>query len=117
MEIINKIKGFTDIFPPTSETYTRLEQAARQIFSRYGFRELRLPLLEKTELFARSIGDETDIVQKEMYSFQDRKGRSLTLRPEATAGVARAYIENKIYAGQEVSKLYTLGPMFRYERP
>ncbi|MCF8104266.1 MAG: histidine--tRNA ligase [Desulfohalobiaceae bacterium] len=117
MEIIHKVKGFSDIFPPRSETYTRLEEAARQIFSRYGFGELRLPLLEKTELFARSIGDETDIVQKEMYSFQDRKGRSLTLRPEATAGVARAYIENKIYAGQEVSKLYTLGPMFRYERP
>lgn len=117
MEKIQKIKGFQDIFSPGAQQYTWLEDTARKTFSLFGFEELRIPLLEKTELFARSIGSETDIVQKEMYSFADRKGRSLTLRPEATAGVARAYIENKIYASREISKLYTLGPMFRYERP
>ncbi len=117
MNPIQKIKGFADIFSPRSDSYTALEEKARAIFTRYGFTELRIPLVEKTELFARSIGAETDIVQKEMFTFPDRKGRSLSLRPEATAGVARAYIENKIYSVQDVSKLYTLGPMFRYERP
>ncbi|MCF8108701.1 MAG: histidine--tRNA ligase [Desulfohalobiaceae bacterium] len=117
MNPIQKIKGFADIFSPRSDSYTALEEKARDIFTRYGFTELRIPLVEKTELFARSIGAETDIVQKEMFTFPDRKGRSLSLRPEATAGVARAYIENKIYSLQDVSKLYTLGPMFRYERP
>ena len=117
MNKIQKIKGFSDIFSPRSDSYTFLEGKARDTFRRYGFEELRVPLVEKTELFARSIGTETDIVQKEMFTFPDRKGRSLSLRPEATAGVARAYIENKIYSSQDVSKLYTVGPMFRYERP
>ena len=117
MAKIKKIKGFSDLFPPESELYARMEDAARRVFSRYGCRELRLPLLERTELFARSIGDETDIVQKEMYTFPDRKGRSLTLRPEATAGVVRAYIEAQQYARENVGKYYTVGPMFRYERP
>jgi histidyl-tRNA synthetase len=117
MAKIKKIKGFSDLFPPESELYARMEDSARRVFSRYGCRELRLPLLERTELFARSIGDETDIVQKEMYTFPDRKGRSLTLRPEATAGVVRAYIEAQQYARENVGKYYTVGPMFRYERP
>ncbi len=117
MDKIQKIKGFSDVFSPRSDSYTFLEAKARDIFSRWGFEELRVPILEKTELFARSIGTETDIVQKEMFTFQDRKGRSLTLRPEATAGVARAFIENKIYSSRDISKLYTIGPMFRYERP
>ncbi len=117
MDKIKKIKGFSDVFSPRSDSYTLLEAKARDIFFRYGFEELRVPILEKTELFARSIGTETDIVQKEMFTFPDRKGRSLTLRPEATAGVARAYIENKIYSSRDISKLYTIGPMFRYERP
>lgn len=114
---IQKIKGFADLFGSESAKFTRMETLARDVFSRYGFQEARIPLLEKTELFARSIGTETDVVQKEMYSFDDRKGRSLTLRPEATAGMLRAYIENKLYTSDAVSKFFTFGPMFRYERP
>jgi histidyl-tRNA synthetase len=117
MSKIQKIKGFADLFPPESDKFVFMEQTARDIFSRYGCQEVRLPLVEKTELFARSIGEETDVVQKEMYTFPDRKNRSLTLRPEATAGVVRAFIENKIYAQQPIAKLFTCGPMFRYERP
>jgi histidyl-tRNA synthetase len=117
MELIQKIKGFQDLIAEEADTYTFIEDTARQTFARYGFAEIRIPIVEKTDLFARSIGDETDIVQKEMYTFPDRKGRSLTLRPEATAGVVRAYIENKLYSGDAVSKWFTCGPMFRYERP
>ena len=87
MDTIQKIKGFADLFPPESGVFSWIESTAREIFSRYGYRELRIPVLERTELFSRSIGEETDVVQKEMYTFPDRKGRSLTLRPEATAGV------------------------------
>ena len=86
-------------------------------FEDFGFAELRIPILEKTELFARSIGANTDIVEKEMYTFSDRKGELLTLRPEATASVVRAYIEHKLYANDPVRKLFTIGPMFRRERP
>ncbi len=117
MAMIKKIKGFSDLFPPEIYQFIKMEEIARQTFSLYGFEEIRLPLLEKTELFARSIGDSTDIVEKEMFTFTDRKGRSLSLRPEATAGVVRAYIENKIYSNQNISKFFTIGPMFRYERP
>jgi histidyl-tRNA synthetase len=117
MSTIQKIKGFSDLLPPEVDKYVQLEDTARQHFSRYGYREMRIPMLEKTELFARSIGDDTDVVQKEMYTFDDRKGRSLTLRPEATAGVVRAYIENNLKARENVSKYFTIGPMFRYERP
>lgn len=117
MQAINKIKGFTDLFAPESDKYTFIEQTAKQVFARYGCQELRTPILEKTELFSRSIGGDTDIVQKEMYTFADRKKRSLTLRPEATAGVVRAYIENRIHAQENTSKLFSTGPMFRYERP
>ncbi len=114
---IARIKGFADMLPPRSDQFTRMENCARDIFSRYGFVELRTPLLEFTELFQRSIGEETDVVQKEMYTFPDRKGRSLTLRPEATAGVMRAYIEAGLANREAVSRLFTTGPMFRYERP
>jgi len=117
MNTIQKIKGFQDLISSEADTYTFIEETARSTFGRYGFQEIRIPILEKTELFARSIGGETDIVQKEMYTFPDRKGRSLTLRPEATAGVVRAYIENRLYAQDPVSKWFTCGPMFRYERP
>lgn len=117
MSTIKKIKGFSDLFPPLSDIYSCMEQTARAVFTRYGYYEVRVPLLEKTELFSRSIGDETDVVQKEMYTFADRKGRSITLRPEATASVLRAYIENNRYANEAVSKMFTFGPMFRYERP
>ena len=115
--MIKKIKGFTDLFPPEVDKYLFMEEVAREVFSLYGFKEIRIPIVEKTELFARSIGDDTDVVQKEMFSFPDRKGRILSLRPEATAGVVRAYIENKIYRAESLSKFFTIGPMFRYERP
>jgi histidyl-tRNA synthetase len=117
MSQITKIKGFADILSPDVEAMLKLERTAREVFGRYGYHELRIPILERTELFCRSIGDETDVVQKEMYTFPDRKGRSLTLRPEATAGVMRAYIENGLHAKGKEAKLYTFGPMFRYERP
>ncbi|MDY7001877.1 MAG: histidine--tRNA ligase [Thermodesulfobacteriota bacterium] len=117
MAKIQKIKGVADLFEPESSKFTRMEQTAREVFARYGYRELRIPVLEATELFARSIGEETDVVQKEMYTFADRKGRSLTLRPEATAGVIRAYIESNLHASEQVSRLFSFGPMFRYERP
>lgn len=113
---VTAIKGFADLFSPESDAFTRMEGIAREVFSRYGFTELRTPVLERTELFCRGIGTETDVVQKEMYTFPDRKGRSLTLRPEATAGVMRAYIESGRSA-EAVTKLFTIGPMFRYERP
>ncbi len=114
-DAVTAIKGFADLFPPESDAFTRMEGVAREIFFRYGYKELRTPIVERTELFSRGIGTETDVVQKEMYTFPDRKGRSLTLRPEATAGVIRAYIESG--RSEAVSKLFTFGPMFRYERP
>ncbi len=117
MSTIQKITGFADMFPPESDTFTFMEETARKVFGVYGYREIRVPILERTELFKRSIGDETDVVQKEMYTFPDRKDRSLTMRPEATAGVMRAYIESNMHAQEQVSKLFTFGPMFRYERP
>lgn len=110
-------KGFADIFEPESTVFSFLENTARRVFGAYGFAELRTPIMEQTDLFARGIGTETDVVQKEMYTFPDKKGRSMTLRPEATAGVMRAYIEANCNAREAVSKLFTYGPMFRYERP
>jgi histidyl-tRNA synthetase len=117
MNQITKIKGFTDLWWPEVAKYSRMEDTARSVFTRYGYQELRVPILEKTELFARSIGEETDIVQKEMFTFPDRKGRLLTLRPEATAGVARAYLQAPSLSKGQVTKVFTFGPMFRYERP
>jgi histidyl-tRNA synthetase len=114
---ITKIKGFADLFPPKSDAMRFMERTAGEVFGRYGYGELRIPILERTELFSRSIGEETDVVQKEMYTFPDRKGRSLTLRPEATAGVMRALIESKTLGSSHLAKLYSCGPMFRYERP
>jgi histidyl-tRNA synthetase len=114
---IQRVKGFADLFPPASSAFTRMESCARAVFDRYGFVELRTPLLEYTELFQRSLGEETDVVSKEMFTFVDRKGRSLTLRPEATAGVVRAFIEDGRANREAVSRLFTIGPMFRYERP
>lgn len=117
MSKVNRIKGFADLFPPESTAYVFMEETARDVFSRYGYQEIRIPVLEQTELFARSIGQETDVVQKEMYTFPDRKGRSMTLRPEATAGVVRSYIDSPMSGSGMASKLFTFGPMFRYERP
>lgn len=114
---IQSIKGFADLFSPESDAFTHMENVARNLFRRFGYMELRTPIMEHTELFSRGIGTETDVVQKEMYTFPDRKGRSLTLRPEATAGVMRAYIESGKSGNEGVSKLFTCGPMFRYERP
>jgi histidyl-tRNA synthetase len=117
MTYITRVKGFADIFYPDSGVFTALENAARFVFQGFGFEELRTPLLEFSELFARSIGAETDVVQKEMYSFHDSKGRSCSLRPEATAGVMRAYIDAGMASKESVSRLFTIGPMFRHERP
>ncbi|VBB42076.1 Histidine--tRNA ligase [uncultured Desulfatiglans sp.] len=111
------IKGFKDILPEEIPYWQETEAVARRTFQASGFQEIRTPLIEATELFARSIGEETDIVSKEMYSFEDSKGRGLSLRPEATASVVRAYIQNRLYQQDPVQKLFTIGPMFRHERP
>ena len=113
---ITAIRGFNDILPGESEIWRRIESEAYRIFSGFGFSEIKLPVVEKTELFLRSIGETTDIVEKEMYTFADRHGDSLTLRPEGTASAVRAYIEHKLYTSP-VTRLYYTGPMFRYERP
>ena len=105
-----------DILPDVSGTWRYLETVVRDIVQSYGYEEIRLPLLEQTELFRRSIGEVTDIVEKEMYTFDDRNGESLTLRPEATASVVRAGITNGLLHNQR-QKLWTMGPMFRYEKP
>ncbi len=114
---INAIKGMNDILPGDVETWQFLEAKARQVFSAYGFAEIRTPVVEKTELFCRSIGETTDIVEKEMYTFSDKSDNSLTLRPEGTAPVMRAFIQNRLHNLDPVNKLYYMGPMFRYERP
>lgn len=114
---ITAVKGFNDLLPASSGSWQFIEQTARRVFGRFGFSEIRVPIVEKTELFCRSIGDATDIVEKEMYTFTDKGGSSLTLRPEGTAGVMRALIEHKLYALDSVNKLYYMGPMFRHERP
>lgn len=114
---ISGIKGFNDILPGEVGKWQHIEQTARRVFELYGLSEVRIPVLEKTELFCRSIGDATDIVEKEMYSFVDKGENKVTLRPEGTAGVMRALIEHKLHALDPVSKLYYMGPMFRYERP
>jgi histidyl-tRNA synthetase len=115
--LIEAVKGARDILPEEMPRWHFVEEGAREIFERYGFREIRTPIFESTELFSRGIGEGSDIVAKEMYTFQDRKGRSLTLRPENTAPVARAYIQHQMHRGQEIRRLYYIGPMFRYERP
>jgi histidyl-tRNA synthetase len=114
---LQALKGFKDVLPGESEKWAFLEQTARKIFHNYGYSEIRTPILEKTELFARSIGAATDIVEKEMYSFADRNGESVTLRPEATASVLRAFVEHHLHGQQPIQKLFSLGPMFRHERP
>lgn len=111
------VKGMRDILPPSSAVWNRVEDTARRIFARFNYREIRTPILEETSLFARSVGEETDIVSKEMYTFEDRDGASLTLRPESTASVMRAYIEHRLDQRPGVQKLYYIGPMFRRERP
>jgi histidyl-tRNA synthetase len=114
---IQGVKGARDILPDEMGAWHRIEAAARELFPRYGYREIRTPIFEETELFARSIGTETDIVSKEMYTFDDRDGSSLTLRPEATAGIVRAVIEQNLAPNDPSPKYYAMGPMFRRERP
>ena len=114
---IQAIRGVKDIMPDEIEKWRWVENKANQVFTRYGFKEIRLPIFEKTKLFSRGIGETTDIVEKEMYTFEDRGGEKVTLRPEGTASVVRAFIEHKMYTTQTVQKFYYLGPMFRYERP
>lgn len=110
------VRGMNDILPEVSGTWRYLESVVQEIVASYGYREIRLPLLERTELFRRSIGEVTDIVEKEMYTFEDRNGESLTLRPEATAGMVRAGMTHGLFHNQK-QKLWTTGPMFRYEKP
>jgi histidyl-tRNA synthetase len=114
---IQAVKGTKDILPDEVAAWHRIEGTARALFALYGYREIRTPIFEPTELFARGIGQETDIVSKEMYTFEDRDGGSLTLRPEATAGTVRAVIEHNLMNTDPALKVYTLGPMFRRERP
>lgn len=114
---IAAIKGMNDILPGDVETWQFLESMAREVFGVYGFSEIRTPAVEKTELFCRSIGETTDIVEKEMYTFDDKSGNSLTMRPEGTAPVMRSFIQHRLDSLDPVSKLYYMGPMFRYERP
>jgi histidyl-tRNA synthetase len=114
---IQAVKGTHDILPDEVSRWQRVEEVARRLFDRYGFREIRPPVLEQTELFARGIGQETDIVAKEMYTFEDRDGGSLTLRPEATAGIVRGVIEHNLWNTDAALKVYAVGPMFRRERP
>src|SRR5215470_4949412 len=111
------IKGTRDLLPPETELWNRVEQSAREVFATFGFGEIRSPIFELTDLFARAVGGETDIVSKEMYSFEDRDETSVSLRPEATASVCRAYLEHGMQQLPAPVKLYYLGPMFRRERP
>ena len=113
---IQAIRGMNDLLPETLALWQRIERSAETVLSAYGYREIRFPIVEKTELYKRSIGEVTDIVEKEMYSFEDRNGDSLTLRPEGTAGCVRAGIENGLLHNQ-VQRLWYAGPMFRHERP
>ncbi len=117
MNPLSSVKGMRDILPPSSAVWNEVEAAARKIFFRFNYREIRTPILEETQLFARGVGEETDIVSKEMYTFEDRDGTSLTLRPECTASVLRAYVENHLDQQPGLQKLYYIGPMFRRERP
>ncbi len=113
---IQAIRGMSDVVPADAPFWQHIERTARELLSAYGYQEIRLPLLERTELFRRSIGEVTDIVEKEMYTFSDRSGDSITLRPEGTAGCVRAGIEHGLFRGT-VQRLWYIGPMFRHERP
>jgi histidyl-tRNA synthetase len=114
---IKGIRGFKDILPDEVEKWQHAEGEARRIFGLFGFSEFRIPVIERTDLFVRSIGEATDIVGKEMYTFADRDGESITLRPEATASIMRAYLEHGLNVQEPVGKYYFIGPMFRHERP
>jgi histidyl-tRNA synthetase len=111
------VKGTRDLLPPETALWAAVEAVARRVFGRYGFGEIRTPIFEDTELFARGVGESTDIVGKEMYSFTDKGGRNVTLRPESTASVCRAYVEHGMQTLPQPVRLFYIGPQFRYERP
>jgi len=117
MEQIRSIRGTKDILPEEVNSWVAKENLARELFAKYDFTEIRTPIIEETSLFKRSIGDTTDIVQKQMYTFQDRGERSITLRPEGTASIVRAFLEHNLDKKQSLTKLFYIGPMFRAERP
>ena len=115
--MISAIRGTHDILPGEVERWQRVESVARRVFERYGYAEVRTPIIEREELFAKGTGETTDIVQKEMYAFTDKGGERVTLRPEATPSLVRAFVEHSLEQAMAVPKIYLLGPMFRYERP
>ncbi|MDR1036481.1 MAG: histidine--tRNA ligase [Deltaproteobacteria bacterium] len=117
MPALTAVRGFKDILPDEISPWAAVEGKARDLAVRYGFREIRVPVMERTELFARGIGETTDIVEKEMYTMTDRGGGLITLRPEATAGIARAVMEHQLLSSAKTARLFFIGPMFRYERP
>src|ERR1700683_4377321 len=123
MATLQGVRGTRDLLPPETDLWNRIETTARRVFARYNFGEIRTPIFEDTSIFARSVGEETDIVSKEMYTWEDRaraqseKSQSLTLRPENTAGVVRAWIEHSLGESGHLQKLYYIGPQFRRERP
>src|SRR5271170_4109973 len=119
MSILQAVRGTRDLLPPETELWNHIDTTARRVFERYSFGEIRTPVLEDTQLFARGVGEETDIVSKEMYTFtlDAESAQSLTLRPENTAGVVRAYIEHQLGETGQLQKLYYIGPQFRRERP
>ena len=115
--MIRAVKGTRDLLPPSTAAWNHVESVARRVFHAYNYQEIRTPILEETQLFARGVGEQTDIVTKEMYTFEDRDGTSLTMRPENTASVIRAYIEHRLDQRPGLQKFYYMGPMFRRERP
>jgi len=115
--MITAVKGTRDLLPPATSVWNHVDAAAREVFRRFNYQEIRTPIFEETALFVRGVGSDTDVVSKEMYTFEDRDGTSLTLRPEATASVIRAYIEHRLDQLPGVKKYYYIGPMFRRERP
>lgn len=117
MKLIKAVRGTKDIIEETAAKYSHIHRIAEDLFSAYGYSYIKTPIFEETDLFKRGIGEATDVVEKEMYTFLDRGERSITLRPEGTASVVRAYLENKIYAKEDISKFFYMGSMFRYERP
>jgi len=117
MEKITSLRGMRDILPPEVYSWQFIEKTAREVFESFGYEEIRTPILEETALFQRGIGEGTDIVNKEMYTFTDKGGRSVTMRPEGTAPIVRSYIENNLGVDGQMVKLYYIGPMFRSERP
>ena len=115
--MIRSIRGMRDILPEEAARWRYIEKTAKSLFELFGYKEIRTPILEETALFTKSIGEATDIVQKEMYSFKDRAGRHLSLRPEGTAPIVRSYLENNLDKLESLCKLYYIGPMFRSEKP